>query len=271
MLLDVDLGALVERHRARGAAVTLLLRDDPRAESFGSIGIDAQGCVRRIGSRFDLGGATRAGVYTWVNVVSARALDSLPEREVFGHLDHWIAPRLAAGARDVHAELAAARRLPLGAGRDAERVPRGESAAAAPLLPRRGSVARRAGARFEPELVLGAGATLGAGASLQRAVVWDGEIVPPGCRPGMACSRAGASTPARHRPIRAATPVPSRERPDERGGLRRHQRRLRGGRAAPVGAARARAARRPAARLRQHHDQRARGARASSATRSTRS
>ena len=74
MLLDVDLGALVARHRARGDAVTMLLRDDPRAESFGSIGIDAQGCVRRIGRRFDLGGETRAGVYTWVNVVSARAL-----------------------------------------------------------------------------------------------------------------------------------------------------------------------------------------------------
>jgi len=38
----------------------------------------------------------------------------------------------------------------------------------------------REGARFTPDLVLGAGATLGAGASLQRAVVWDGEVVPPG-------------------------------------------------------------------------------------------
>ena len=58
----------------------------------------------------------------------------------------------------------------------------------------------------------------------------------PGCKPGMACSRAEASTLARRRPIRPE-PAPGRERPDERGGLRRHQRRLRGGRAAPVGAA----------------------------------
>ena len=180
MLLDFDLGALVERHCARRAAVTLLLRDDPRADSFGSIGIDAQGCVRRIGSRFDLGGATRAGVYTWVNVVSAGALDSLPERKIFGHLDHWIAPRLAAGARDVHAELASpAACLWEPVGTPSEYLE-------ANLRPLRLSyldaeaVARRAGTRFEPGLVLGAGATLGAGASLRRAVVWDGEIVPPG-------------------------------------------------------------------------------------------
>jgi NDP-sugar pyrophosphorylase family protein len=180
MLLDVDLGALVARHRERGAAVSLLLRDDPRAESFGTIGFDAQGCVRRIGRRFDLGGETRAGVYTWVNVVSARALDDLPQRRIFGHLDHWIAPRLASGARDVHAELARPDGClwePVGTPSEYLEVN---------LRPLRLSyldaeaLARREGVRFAPGLVLGAGATLGAGASLQRAVVWDGEVVPPG-------------------------------------------------------------------------------------------
>ena len=60
----------------------------------------------RIGSRFrfgdDPGAEARAGLYAWANVVSARAFDSLPDREVFGHFDDWLAPRLAAGARDVH-------------------------------------------------------------------------------------------------------------------------------------------------------------------------
>jgi NDP-sugar pyrophosphorylase family protein len=180
MLLDVDLSGLVERHRARGVAVSMLLRDDPRAASFGSIGTDAAGHVRRIGSRFDLGGSVRSGVYTWVNVVSARALADLPERRIFGHLDHWIAPRLAAGARDVIAELA-----PPG---DCLWEPVGTPAEylEVNLRPLRLSyldpeaVATRAGARFAPDLVIGAGATLGAGASLQRAVVWDGEMVPPG-------------------------------------------------------------------------------------------
>ena len=180
MLVDVDLGALIARHRARGDAVTLLLRDDPRAESFGTIGADAEGRVRRIGRRFDLGGATQAGVYTWVNVVSARALASLPERHIFSHLDHWIAPRLAAGARDVRAELARPDDCVW------EPVGTPEEYLAVNLHPPSLSyldadaTARRAGARFAPGLVIGAGATLGAGASLQRAVVWDGEVVPPG-------------------------------------------------------------------------------------------
>jgi mannose-1-phosphate guanylyltransferase len=180
MLIDVDLGGLIERHRARGDAVTLLLRDDPRAESFGSIGADARGCVRRIGRRFDLGGETQAGVYTWVNVVSAHAFDGLPERRIFGHLDDWIAPRLASGKRDVRAELAG------GASCLWEPVGTPSEYLSVNLQPLRLSyldaeaLAIREGVRFGPQLVLGAGATLGAGASLQRAVVWDGELVPPG-------------------------------------------------------------------------------------------
>jgi hypothetical protein len=162
--------------------VTLLLREDSRAEGFGTIGADAQGRVRRIGRRFDLGGETQAGVYTWVNVVSARALETLPERKAFSHLDDWIAPLLAAGARDVRAELARPQECLW------EPVGTPSEYLAVNLRPARlgyldaDAVARRAGTRFEPELVIGAGATLGAGASLRRAVVWDAESVPPGMR-----------------------------------------------------------------------------------------
>jgi mannose-1-phosphate guanylyltransferase len=182
MLLDVDLAAFAERHRARGDAVTLLLRRDPRASEFGSIGIDAEGCVRRIARRFDLGGEREAGLYTWVNAVSPRALDALPERAAFGHLDHWIAPLLAAGARDVRGELVGAEACawePVGT--PAEYL-------AANLRPRRLAYldpearARELGVRFCGDLILGVGATLGPGASLARAVVWDGERVPPAFR-----------------------------------------------------------------------------------------
>ncbi|HEX2485148.1 MAG TPA: sugar phosphate nucleotidyltransferase, partial [Myxococcota bacterium] len=55
MLLDADLRALVAWHRAGGHDASLLLREDPRAERFGTIGVDSEGRVRRIASRFDLG------------------------------------------------------------------------------------------------------------------------------------------------------------------------------------------------------------------------
>jgi NDP-sugar pyrophosphorylase family protein len=157
----------------------MLLRDDPRVASFGSVGVDATGSLRRIGSRLDLGGEVRAGVYTWVNVVSRRALDALPSREVFNHLDAWIWPLLAAGARDVRGSFAPCRWEPVGT--LAEYL-------AVNLVPQRFSWldaearARSLGVRFESECVVGAGARLGDGASLQRVVVWEGERVPVGLR-----------------------------------------------------------------------------------------
>jgi len=181
-IFDFALAPLLARHRARRDAVTLVLREDPRAERFGTIGIDAGERVRRIARRFDLGGEVREGVYVSVNLIAARAFETLPEREVFVHLDDWIAPRLRAGADDVRAE-----RL------DADActwVPIGTPAEylAANLRPTAigyfdaDARARSLGVRLEPGLVVGAGAELGPQAELRRAVVWDGERVPAGLR-----------------------------------------------------------------------------------------
>lgn len=179
MLVDADLTALVARHRERGDAVTMLLRDDPRTERFGSVGVDAEDVVRRIGSRFDLGGEARAGLYTWVNVVSARAFDSLPDREVFSIFDGWIAPMLERGARDVRGVFPACTWEPVGT--LAEYLAANLHPPALSYLDAEAAAAQR-GVRIEPDRVIGAGATLGAGASLRRAVVWDGEHVPAGLR-----------------------------------------------------------------------------------------
>jgi mannose-1-phosphate guanylyltransferase len=182
MLLDADLSKLVAHHRERQDAWTMLLRDDPRAARFGSIGVDATGRVRRIGSRFALPDEVRAGLYVWANVVSARAFDRMPDREVFGHLDAWLAPWLADGARDVRGEIWDADHCswePVGT--PAEYL-------AANLAPARlgfldaDALARARGVRFEQDCVIGAGASLGAGARLRRVVIWDDERVPAGLR-----------------------------------------------------------------------------------------
>jgi len=180
MILDVDLGELVSRHRESGAAVSLLLREDPREAEFGSIGVDREGVVCRIGSRFRFGDPSaevRRGVYVWANAVSASALDTLPEREVFGHFDHWLAPRLAAGTRDVRGVFLPSYWEPVGTLAEylaANRRP-------APLRYLDADAAgRSAGTRFRGESVIGAGATIGAGASLERVVVWEGERIPAG-------------------------------------------------------------------------------------------
>ncbi len=180
MLLDLDLTALIRQHRERRDAFTLLLKDDQRGASFGTIGIDADGRIRRVAKRFDLKGEQRAGLYAHVTVVAARAFETVPEREVFGHLDHWLAPLLQAGADDVRGELLGPDRCvwePVGT--PAEYLTANLSPPALSFLDA-DARARQEGTRFAPGLVIGAGAEIGAGARLQDAVVWDAERVPPG-------------------------------------------------------------------------------------------
>ncbi len=182
MVADTDLRGLVKRHVDGGREVTLLLKRDPRAARFGTIGVDAEGRVCRIPRALDRGGERDAGLYTWVNVVSARALDTLPERDVFNHLTEWLAPRLQEGATGIVGEV-------LGPDEGVwEPVGTLEEYLEANLAERSLSYleveerARALGTRFGPDWVLGAGAELGAGARLHRAVVWDGERVPAGFR-----------------------------------------------------------------------------------------
>jgi NDP-sugar pyrophosphorylase family protein len=178
MLVDADLTVLMERHRSRGDAWTLLLRDDARGAEFGTIGLDGEGRLRRIGKRFDLGSETQAGLYTWINVVAARAFDSLPDRSCFGHLDDWVAPRLAAGDSNIRGELWSPEQCtwePVGTLREYLAV---NLAPCSLGYIDADAWAQSQGTRFEPDLVIGAGATLEPGARLRRAVVWEGETVP---------------------------------------------------------------------------------------------
>ena len=181
MVVDLDVGALLALHRASGRAVTAVLRRDPRAPEFGTIGVDRGGRMRRIGRRFDLGGEVDSGVYTWLNVVSARAFDSLPAREVFSHLDHWWMPELARGSSEIGAVVLgpeACRWEPVGT--LAEYLHASFALPAALSYFDIDARARAAGVRLLPDLVVGAGAEVPPDARLVRAVVWDGERVPAG-------------------------------------------------------------------------------------------
>jgi mannose-1-phosphate guanylyltransferase len=175
MWIDADLTALVAGHRERDDAISMLLREDAREAEFGSVGVDAEGRVRRIGSRFDLGGERRAGVYTWVNAVSPRAFDALPDEEVFNHFDRWIWPLLEHGARDIGGVFDPCLWEPVGTPQEY---------LAANLKPPQLSYldvdahAKARGVRLEGNCVIGAGATIEPGARLGRVVVWDGEHVP---------------------------------------------------------------------------------------------
>ena len=84
MLLDLDLGSLLEKHREAhrqdGREVTLILRDDPRGLDFGTIGLDERGGLTRIGRRTLAGSApeAREGLFTGVRFFSRGALKDWP-------------------------------------------------------------------------------------------------------------------------------------------------------------------------------------------------
>jgi NDP-sugar pyrophosphorylase family protein len=188
MVLDFDLGALTDWHRAGRHAASLLLREDPRAARFGTIGVDREGRVRRVAGRFDLGGECRAGVYAWANVLSPRIFDSAPSRGAFSHLDDWWMPELARGADDIRGFVASEDAClwePVGT--PAEYLSANLSLPPLSFLDLEEASAR-AGARIlrdaagATSVVLGAGARVAEDAELTRAVVWDGERVPAGFR-----------------------------------------------------------------------------------------
>ncbi len=184
MILDLDLSALVARHRSSGRAATLLLRDDRRADRFGSLGLDAAGRLRRVADRFDLGGETQAGIYTWLNVVSPQAFDSMPEREVFNHLDDWLAPR-AAEEGDVGAEIGPGD--PVGpltwipVGTPAEYLEANFTPFRLRHVRLEDTRAAQA-ATITEERIVGPGARIPSDCQLRRVVVWADEAVPEGFR-----------------------------------------------------------------------------------------
>ena len=179
MILDADLTALACAHREAGRRASLVLRDDPRAETFGTIGIDDAGRLRRIANRFDLGGETKSGVFTGVRFFSPEIFDDWPDTPEFEDLTDWLAPKLRAGAEDIGAVVV---------GRDEsvwEPVGTLEEYLAANLTPRplgfaseMPEIPHYPDAR--PDLVVGAGARIAEPGRLRRCVVWDGETVGPG-------------------------------------------------------------------------------------------
>jgi mannose-1-phosphate guanylyltransferase len=182
MIVDLDLPGLIRAHASSGRAITTALADDPRIASFGSVGLDAEGGLRRIGRRFDLGGETQRGLYTWVNVLSARAFDSMPDREVFNHLEDWWGPLAAERPAEVGGLVLSAGRYawtPVG-------TPAEYLAANFEPTPLRyfdaDARARALGVQIDEHVVAGPGAEIGVGAQLERVVVWPRERVPAGTR-----------------------------------------------------------------------------------------
>lgn len=192
MLLDLDLAGHFEAHRASGREVTLLLHDDPRDGDFGTIGVDANGGLCRIGSRVvdrahpeDHSPETARGLFTGVRFFSRRALENPPRETVFEDLRDWILPAVEAGALSVGAERIEADQIvwePVGT--PAEYL---HANLSPPSLPSLGGTVRHWEGDIEirgrdRDVIISRKARVSVDTDLARCVVWDGEEIPAGFR-----------------------------------------------------------------------------------------
>ncbi len=203
MLLDLDLAALLARHRAGGAQATLALRDDPRKRLFGTIGYDAEGRVCRITDRIALRAESGSGLFAGVQVLQPEILEQLEARTPLELMPDLYVPLLARGAPlAAWLQPPAADWWPIGEPAqllDANLLALERAARSGALG--RGDVAFGDGAHIEGAVVapawigrgacvpsgaeIGPGVLLGDGARVAPGSRWRDSLLLPGARPGV--------------------------------------------------------------------------------------
>lgn len=96
-LLDLDLGALLAFHRAKGAAATMVLRPDPDCDKWGAIEIDAEQRIRQFVNKLPKTDAPlRKLMFTGVHVLEPVVFDYL--RPAFSSINEdFYPPAIKAG------------------------------------------------------------------------------------------------------------------------------------------------------------------------------
>jgi NDP-sugar pyrophosphorylase family protein len=200
VLTDVDLPAVVERHRRTGAAATLVLTPVPNPAAYGLVEIDAEGRVRRFLEKPDPAQITTDTINAGIYVLEKSTLELMPpavnhsiERAFFPallargdrvsayvHRGYWIDIGTPEKYLQVHRDILGARfrvaldgRPRAGGWVHEQATVDADAELLAPFyIGARSRVA--AGARIGPGAVLAAGVTLAAGASVTDSVLWDG-------------------------------------------------------------------------------------------------
>lgn len=82
LLIDFDLQRVLEVHRKSGAEATMVLREDPNMQKYGSLGVDeADRIVDFVGRARAPGEIVRRGLFTGIHVMEPSVLACLPDGE----------------------------------------------------------------------------------------------------------------------------------------------------------------------------------------------
>ena len=100
-LIGIDLKPFLRQHRERAAAATLILRKDPEMDRFGTIGIAADGRVRRFLAHMAPSATDRGDPYmfTGVQILEPRVFDYMVDAGPFSITETTYPRMLAAGER----------------------------------------------------------------------------------------------------------------------------------------------------------------------------
>ncbi len=185
VLTDMDLAALVEAHRARGAVATIALHLVEDARPFGLVETEADGRVVAFREKPSepVPAAINAGVY----VLEPEALSNVPAGRMVS-IERETYPDLIARGEPVYAAAVSGYWLDLGtpeaylrAHVDAldGRIAEYRGAGRPTLAP---GARLEPGASVGPHVVLGPEAAVGAGAEVDRSVLFDGATIGPDAR-----------------------------------------------------------------------------------------
>jgi len=198
MRIELEIANLCEAHHSHQALITLLLRDDPRKDGFGTIGYSEERTVCRITDRISLKDESGSGLFTGVQVMDPEIFDYLPERPISHLVSDLYVPLLRAG-NPIGAALQDERRAwwPVGTPRellDANLRALDEAAAQGDTL-RVHPSATLAG-HVEGPAWVGADVHVPEGARLgPYVVVGSGTVIPPGYRAQHTLFLGGARPP----------------------------------------------------------------------------
>ena len=203
VLTDIDLDAVVARHRERGALATIVLTPVDNPSAYGLVETDADGNVRRFLEKPGPNEITCDTINAGVYLLEPATFDRIPDdtawsierqyfpslverRETFVahvHRGYWIDIGTPASYMRAHRDLMAGR-CAAGPFRESPgAVRRGAGCRIAPGADLAGpcfvggGCVIEAGARIGPESVIGPGCTIGPGAVVERAIVWGDSAV----------------------------------------------------------------------------------------------
>ncbi len=216
VLIDFALPDALETHRRTGAVATMVLREDPRADRFGALGVDASNrIIDFVGRARAPGEVCRQGLFTGIHVMEPEVLSFIPEgpcginetaypamiregRRVQAHFQRGYWSDVGTPSRYLEANVAvlgrALKRLGLDPFQEAawaqeasgqchgnpDSVRCARDAVVVPPVVFGDRAVIGPGARIGPFVALGAGAEVGQGARVSHAVLWAGTRVAPG-------------------------------------------------------------------------------------------